>query len=397
MNKKLRLKYFLLIIMFVFFGSHIFCDSQNLQNYKQQFSIVDLSVKIQILQDVFLDYSLNDFKGQFFEYALQFALDNPLLLKNDPDMNRIVYIAVNGLGYTNYSESLDTLWKLFLEYPDSTVGAEILITMGRLGKGNPQIISNINNYLMEKNSLYKSGESVNYAMISACIAAMMELGDSSSYPVLFAVMCSDYPEMIASEAYGALENIPGNFKQFIFDAVEKNSPEEKFIAFKAGIESERFTLADRGQLAELVLEQSLSSYSDRENAYVSAMRYAAVAALTPLRWSRANTLAIRNFYRVQADFQQDVVPKERFLEAVALLGSAGNSDAALVLILQLGLINSRTARTGEFDVEITLAIVRALGLIGDKAAFDHLLNVSNLPYPEYIKAAAREAIDRLKW
>jgi len=68
-----------------------------------------------------------------------------------------------------------------------------------------------------------------------------------------------------------------------------------------------------------------------------------------------------------------------------------------VLGLQLGLINIRTERTGLFDSEVTLAIVQALGHIGDNAVFDHLLHISNLSYPEYIQAAAREAIDNLKW
>ena len=386
-----------LFLLLAFIVPRAFCDSQTLQTYKQQFSRVDLAAKVKILEDAAFDKALGEHTGPFYEYALQFALDNSPLLKNDPDMIKIAGIAVNGLGNTVYSGSVDALWKLFLEYPDSILGAETLITLGKLGKGNRNIINNINNYLSEKTLLYKSGESVNYALISACITATMELGDSSSYPVLFAVMCADYPEMITFEAYGAFELIPGNIKQFLFDVVEKNPPAEKLAAFKAGINSERLSMPDRGQLAELALERSLTSYDSEDNADLSDMRYAAVLALIPLRWTRAGALAVRHYYRVQSDFQRDAVPKERFLEAIALMGAVGNSDAALALGLQLGLINIRTEKTDEFDAEITLAIVQALGLIGDKAAFDHLLHISDLSYPEYIKAAAKEAIDRLKW
>jgi hypothetical protein len=98
-----------------------------------------------------------------------------------------------------------------------------------------------------------------------------------------------------------------------------------------------------------------------------------------------------------ADFQENISHKSRLIEAIAFLGAVGNSEAALALGLQLGLINDRKEKTGFFDAGITLAIVQALGLIGDKAAFNHLLHASKLSYNENITLAAREAIDRLKW
>ena len=396
-KRRKMVKKLCVVILFVFFASRVYCDSFILQTYKQRFSRADLSIKAHILEGAAYDRSISDSLGEFYDYAAQFALDNFEILKNDPDMIRIIGIAVNGLRNTGYSESLDSLWRLFMGYQDSAIGTDILVTMGKLGKKNTQIIDSINNYLMEKNFLYISGENINYAMISACIAAIMELGDNSSYPVLFAVLCAGYPEVISYEAQGALELIPGNYKQFLIDTIMKNPPEEKFIALRAGTNSVRLSISDRGQIAELALEQSLASYSDEESDGLSALRYAAVLALTPLRWTRANALAIRNYYRVLSDYQHNDVPKERFIEAIRLLGAVGNSDAALALGLQLGLINARTEKYGEFDAEITLAIVRALGLIGDKAAFDHLLNVNYLSYPDNILAAAKEAIDRLKW
>jgi len=248
---------------------------------------------------------------------------------------------------------------------------------------------------MDLNQLFKKGESVDYTIVSACITALMKLGDSSSYPVLFSIICSDYPEVLTSESYGALELIPGNLQQFLLNVIERNPPDEKFAAFKAVINSGRLTIPERGQLAELALAQSL--LSNEENVDLSAMRYSAVLILTQLRWTRANTLAIRHYYRVQADYTQDIVSKERFIEAITCLGSVGNSDAALLLILQLGLINLRTENTGNYDAEITLAIVQALGLIGDNAAFNHLTSVTKLPYTEDIIDAAKEALARLKW
>ena len=385
-----------IIFLLVFFASNAFCDSQALQMYKQQFSKADLAVKAQILKEAASDNGFSENLGELFEFGLQFALDNAALLKDDPEMIFLAVAVVNGLRNTGYSQSADALWKLFMEYPDSAVGVEILVTLGKIAKKNQVITGNINNYLLVENMLYRSGENVNYAVISACISAIMELGDVSSYPVLFDVMCTGYPEVITFEAEGAFELMPGDPVLFLLDVIEKNPPAEKLMAFRTGIKSKKINIPDRGLLAELALEQSLA-VRNSEDADLTDMRYEAALALTPLRWTRANALAIRNYYRVQTDFQHHVVSKDRFIEAINLLGAVGNSDAALVLGLHLGLINARVERTGEFDEEITLAIVRSLGLIGDKDAFDHLLNISTLSYGENIQAAAREAINHLRW
>jgi len=288
-----------------------------------------------------------------------------------------------------------SLWKLFLDSPDSKTGVDILVKLGALGKGNKSVIDNLNNYLMGKNLLFRTGESVNYTLVSACISAIMDLGDSSSYTALFSVLSAGYPEVIASEAQGALEVIPGNLYQFLVNVIYYNPPEEKFAAFRIGADSERLNVSQRGQLAELALEQGLNA--DEDNLDMTFMRYSAVSLLTQLRWTRANALAIRHYYRVQADYLHNFAPKERYIEAIACLGAVGNSDATSILGLQLGLINVKTERTGSFDAEITLAVVQALGNIGFNAAFDQLLYISNLSYPEEIQAAAREAVDRLKW
>jgi len=289
----------------------------------------------------------------------------------------------------------DDLWQLFLENPDSETRAGILITLGSRGKGNRDITEKINNYLTELNDLFSSGIGVDYLLVSASITAIMELGNSSSYPVLFAVLHTGYPEVIASEACGALDEINGNLFQFLSGVIEKNPPVEKFTALKAGINSKRLSISERGQLASLALERSL--VFDDEDADLTSMRYAAVLELTSLRWKNSNALAVMYYYRAREDFIRGIITKSRLIEAIECLGAVGNSEAAFILGLQLGLINEKTERRSGYDAEITLAIVKALGNIGSKTVFDHLLYVNNLSYPDYIKIAAREAIDRLKW
>jgi len=390
MNKRI-----ISVVLFLFLTAGIYGESPEMQEFVQRFVRADLAGKIDILYEA---YSNESNSTSLYLYALQFVLDNYAQIGDLRDMNAIVSISLNGLRNIDGAGEdnvISVLWKLFLEYPGSNIKTEIILTLGQLARGNTAFVNDLNNYLMELNMRFRAGESVDYMIVSACISAIMELADSSSYPVLFAVISFGYPELLSSESYGALEVIPGNLQQFLLNVIANNPPDEKFAAFRAVINSNRLTIPERGQLAELALAQSLLTSDD--NVDLTAMRYAAILKLTQLRWTRANALAIRHYYRIQADYNQELVSKERFLEAIACLGALGNSDAALVLGLQLGLINIRTESTGIYDPEITLAIVQSLGLIGDNAAFNHLSYVTNLPYNNEIIAAAREAISRLKW
>jgi hypothetical protein len=420
----------------------------------------------------------------------------------------------------NRNKSFDELWQIFLDYADSQTKADMLAALAMREKGNRNNTDKINNYLMGLNSLFRSGKHVDYRLVSASITAIVELNDVSSYPVLFDVLNSGYPEVISAEAYGALDVIDGDLYQFITDIIEKNPPQEKYFALKTATNNKKLSISQRGRLASFALEKALdaeernvysplngiwelrsrrkvtiggstgvinsfgfpsASWLDAINKnyvklgdqdfrsiertgnltwsgeclmvrynlsapdiaigttwedctitmnaneqtfvltttdssgnggtvtetwrrstdyvinYYELLRYAAVLEITSLGWTNANALIIRNYYHINENFLRGADIKNRLIEAITCLGAAGNMDAALVLALQLGFINLKTEKTGVFDSEITLAIVRALGSIGANASFDHLIHVTQLSYPEYIKIAAWEAVDRLKW
>jgi HEAT repeat protein len=370
-----------------------------LDSYERNFIRAGLSTKADILRDAATDDRSREFIGQLYEFALNFSLQNAEILRDDPDMIALTALACRGAGSAGYRASVDTLWKIFLAYRDSLSRAEALSALSLLGKGNIQVVENLNQYLANQNNLYRSGMSPDYHTLSACISALAALGDSSSYPVLFSAMIAGYPNSITQETARALGAIQGDYKQFLIEVIRNNPPAEKAAAFRAGVGNERFGSAEKGQLAETALELglSLSPVSGEGDPAISGLRYAAVSVLDQLQWTSASPQVIKHFYRVQADYQNGKAPRERLLEAIRCLGSMGSSDAAQALALQLGFLNSQTERSGEFDDGITMAVVQALGAIGDKSAFDHLLYISYLSYPEHIQAAAREALTQLKW
>jgi HEAT repeat protein len=396
-KKKIRLAGGCVVLMLL--APALFAQETILGSYERNFIRASLSTKAGILRDAATDDRSPEFIGQLYEFALDFSLRNAEILRDDPDMIALTVLACRGTGTAGHGASVDSLWKVFLAYRDSLTRAEALSALALLGKGNIQVVENLNQFLANQNNLHRSGMGSDYPTLSACISALAVLGDKSSFPVLFSAMIAGYPNNIAQEAARALGSIQGDYKQYLIDVIRKNPPAEKAAAFRAGIGNDRFGNAEKGQLAETALEVSLSLSpgSGEGDPDIAGLRYAAVSALTQLQWTGASPLVIKHFYRVQADYQNGAASRERLLEAINCLGAMGSSDAAQALALQLGFLNSQTERSGEFDDAITLAVVKALGAIGDKSAFDYLLYISYLSYPEHIQAAAREALTLLKW
>jgi HEAT repeat protein len=368
-------------------------------SYERNFIRANLATKAGILRDAATDERAAEFIGPLYEFALNFVLQNAEMLRDDPDMIALTVLASRGAGAAGYRASVDTLWKVFLAYRDSLTRVEVLGALALLGKGNGELVENLNQFLANQNNLYRSGISPDYPALSACISALAKLGDGSSVPVLFSAMIAGYPASITQDASEALASIEGDYKQYLIEVIRKNPPAEKLTAFREGSYHKKFTDSERGELAEAALEVSLDLFPDSPEGEtaISNLRYASVQLLTELKWTKAVNLAIKHYYRVQKDYANGLASKAQFSEAIACLGAMESSEAAQVLALQLGFINSQMERINEFDEVLTLAIVKALGEIGDKIAFDYLLYISYLTYPESIQIAAKEALNRLKW
>jgi len=382
-------------LLFCFLLSALPAQESILSSYERNFIRASLTAKTRLLEDAAKDERAKEFIGNLYEFALQFALSSGQFLGNDPDMISLVAVAARGAGTSGNKDSVKTLWELFQIFSDSYSRVEILGALATLGTGNQELIGMLNRFLLGENDSFRKGgmnnTGIDFPVIKACIRVLGILGDNSSFPVLFSAMTAGYPQDIIQETLKALDSIQGNYKDYLINVIRNNPFPEKAAAFRIGAYNEKLKPSERGELAQAALEVSLGSNQG------ASLRYDAVTVLTRLKWLPAAPLAIRNFYQVQSDHSSALAPRERFLEAIAFLGIMESAEAAQALALQLGFLNSQTEKTGEYDEAIILALINALGELRDKAAFDYLLYIGYLDYPDRIQAAERDALNRLRW
>ncbi|MDR0411566.1 MAG: hypothetical protein LBH75_06295 [Treponema sp.] len=364
---------------------------------------VDLIGKVRVLRDAVLDERAEEFMGRLCGFALNYALLNGDIMNDDADMIDLINVAAKGAAEFGNKDSSKTLWDLFLVYDNVLARVEILNALGILGQGNAEIVNGLNRFLMDQNALFSSDMTINHPVIREAVSTIGKIGDISSYLVLFSTLSLSYPEEILEAATASLDEIPGDLDQFLLNVIQINPaaesaalPAEKLLAFQLGVKSEKLTDFGKGKLAQAALEAGLDDTGN--NADLVDLRYQSVRVLTDLKWVRVSEMAIKHFYRVQTDYTNASATKAQFIDAINLLSAMGTTDAAKVLTLQLGLINSQVEQKIHHDEDIVIAFVNALGEIGDKLAFDDLLRIRDfLNYSGRVKTAANASLSRLKW
>ncbi len=231
------------------------------------------------------------------------------------------------------------------------------------------------------------------------IEILGELDDESSFPVIFGVMHSGLSQDLDTVCRQVLSQMKGNFKPLLLDRIEVGAIREKREALVVALESTYLSDTDKGEIAEIAMNKALftSSLQKQDLTDLREMRVRANRALGARQWSKATPLILEYFNRSLPEYDKGLTDKSELIEIIRTLGNMGTHEAAQRLALYLDGLNTYTDRKKVYEENIVLETVTSLGRLGDKVAFDHLMNVKFLNYSATIKTSADEAIKNLKW
>jgi hypothetical protein len=369
--------------------------------YRRNFARASIGTKLELLKEAAARGDAG--MGPLYDMALRFAVDNAALLGPDPQLKDLSVLAATEAGKAVYVKAIDNLWALFQGYMDQDVRRAAVTALGYVGSGEARVAEGLNAFLASQNSLFRSGSQPEYPALEACIDALGALGDGSSFPVLFSAYIVGYSPAIAQKSAKALGSIKGDYRGYLLRVIAKNPPLEKSAAYSAGMDNPNFVDSDRGELAEGAMAAALaapdqsSTYSPVELQALRELRLASAKKLRDLKWQRASPLVVSHFKLMMADYAKGSASKADFLESISCLGAMGSTEAAQALAIYLQFVNGQTEQGLPFDEDIMLATIAALGDLGDKAAFDYLLQIGYLQYSEPIKRASKEALLKLRW
>lgn len=153
------------------------------------------------------------------------------------------------------------------------------------------------------------------------------------------------------------------------------------------------------QLAENVLSNSILIVKKNQKTVssVTEMQIQCVQVLGEYKWTRASGVVLDFFSLARLLYNQNDLEEEDFIKVITALGTTAPLDAVPTLIEYLEFLNAKVEKFEAVSENVALAVIKTLGAIGDKSAFDSLLGVTYYSYPQSVLSAARDALSNLRW
>ena len=332
--------------------------------------------------------------------ALDFVIENSAFLGNDRDLCALAVATVLSLPQNeellskNFPDITEKLSRIFLSFDDETVGVAVLGKIESLTNVPSQTVSMIDDYIAssEKNEkrfavIRKALEVVEKKGTEKSFRIVWNLWKNNSLPgldlplenTLISLSAKDPTEVISLISQSEI-NVTGCY----IDSIKKS--DNISLNFKAEI-------AENALLGIIYYDGDLTENSS----LLIELPLDCVKIISKANWTRSASLVVRYFSMAKEQFQNQKMTAGQFIEVINCLTSLSSSESVNALSGYLSELNEQVEKNSVLNQEVVLALIKSLGVLGDKSAFDNLLYVTYLNYPEEIKNAARDSLAKLKW
>lgn len=337
--------------------------------------------------------------------AIKFSLENKELLGNDRELDGLAVAAILSISpdYVKYATETQKklltaqFIQLFSKYTSSsTVQIAVLTKTLALKDFLPikDFADVLNNYLSSVN--VKNTDS---SVFKASLSAIEFLGNNESFTILYKMLYNPKYTDYYTEIEKAVISLIPNAMNEVLSIIHNADMAQMAKLFKLIIEKSNISKNFLCEISENVLSESilLVESSSKNSTDDISLQLSALKILSENKWTRASSIALSYFQFSKKQFDNGTMNAEQFNEVIIALSSISPIDAVTPLTGYLEELNSATEKGTKVSSEIVLAVIKALGAIGDKSAFDSLLAVTYLDYPESVLSAAREALSGLRW
>ena len=338
------------------------------------------------------------------EKAIQFALDNKEILGNDRELDALVVSAiltitpeyVASADKLSQAEILFNFTKLFNIFSSSNTVQIAVLSKILLLKDSIQtteFTEELNNYL-QSDGIATADKSV----LKSVISTLESIGNNKSFNILFSLYINPDFKSVQNELESTLIKLaPNNIDEILYIINEKNIAKNKPL-FDKIVKNSKISKNNLCEIAENLLNSSiLYVENSTEKDDFSKLQIEVLQVLSSNNWTRASSSAISFFIFAKDKFTNGLISEEDMIKIVSSLINVAPIESISPLVSYLVELNSLTEMEKSVSIPVVEAVIKTLGAIGNKSAFDSLLGVTYLNYPESVLSAAREALAGLKW
>ena len=336
--------------------------------------------------------------------AIDFSINNKEILGDDKDLATLAVVGVTMLP-VSYFDSIDDAKKaeinnkfltLFNIFKDDVVRIAILNKLSNIDIPSEDFTFVLNEIMLGDDII-----SSNKNFIKTVINTLGIIGDSNSFDILYNLLNNNTWSNYVNDIENALGPIAQKSSKNVIDLIKKGSIADCRRIFDLIQKNEKNSQFFKAEVAENVLAQTIyivgtTSFDDKE---LVSLQLDSIRVLTKYKWTRAARTMVAFFDVAVSEYEAKQMSHTEFIEVIKGVSVIVPIEAVSICSNCLVGMNKKkeSGKFSESDEKVVLALISALGAIGDKAAFDSLLAVTYYNYSDNVITAARNALARLKW
>ena len=337
--------------------------------------------------------------------AIDFSLENKELLGNDREIEGLAVAAILSISPDYIKNANDSQKSIIVSqfinlfnkfFESNTVAIATLTKYSSLYEymQDRQFVETLN-FFLKSQEIKKTDESV----IKSVLNTLQLIGNSETFLILYSVLNDKDYSNIKNEIENTLVSLAFISQNEIIGLLETADVKDLSQIFKIIKKNQKISKNYICDVSEKVISKSIlllgsSSFVSQEDILV---QLEALNNLSDNKWTRASLVAVSYFQFAKKIYNQNLMTETQFESVINCLSNVSPVDAVIPLTAYLEELNRQKENETDVSSAIVLSVIKTLGAIGDKSAFDSLLAVTYLDYDESILSAARKALSGLRW
>ena len=335
--------------------------------------------------------------------ALEFALENKQYIGTDRDLDGLVISAILSIPADYFSKAPQqaaVLMKYFIEIfkgfnDSSTVQIAVLQKIAAI-KDKTDIknfTAILNEYIQNVNPGSDS------SVIKAVINTLEITGNRDSFVILYNLWNNKRFSAFYEDIEKALINLSAFSVNEIIQIIRSKDITQTCKVFALTQKNSKISKNLLCEISEISLSETilLVDSASKFTNEVDNLQSQCLSILEENKWTRASSIAIDYLRFCKKMFDNGVIKEEYFSRVISSMAEISPIESVNTLCALLEEFNNKKEKDEKLSIPVVKTVINTLGAIGNKTAFDYLLAVTYLSYPDEVLSAAREALAGLRW
>lgn len=383
------------ILTVLFFTSYLFSmGSKNQRNFVKG-NLIDKTEAVKAASEVEI--------VDLAKAAIEFSLNYKEILGDDSELSALAISGITALPVeyienSNMAEKnliSEKLIGLYSVFEDENVKIAVLNKISSFKFSVENFIPLLNDFV--KNS---SVNEENLVLLKSVVNTLGSIGNNQSFIIMLGALSEKKWEPLFENLEKSLCMLAEPLEKEILDILRRGNIKDCRRLFDLIVKKSENSQIFKAEIAENVLLRTIYIYenSNSTGEDLISLQLECFDFLKKLKWTRASNTIVSYLKTARSEYDQKLLEEDKFCEIITGVSDVAPIGAIQPLATYLIFLNSKMEeKSSDVSENLVLAIIKSLGAIGDKNAFDALLGVTYFEYSDSVIAAARDALAKLKW